>query len=214
MNQLTFALPLSIVVLTVSSLLATGQQPRSEPVIPPVPRSGSQPVPNDELLSTRPLDATSLASFLDVQGGSFDLSASGTQSKFAYRLIVYLEGKPVGQIPWQFDSTEWGRYTNQRFTIMLKNEEEGIKFQVAHNYSGAIVRTIKLESKTRPNYFRAIKNKDGSISLFAKWKDGTVRDLDLSSGNMVIVLETKEESEPAGADQPATKSADKVPAKD
>ena len=39
-------------------------------------------------------------------------------------------------------------------------------------------------------------------------------DLDPSTGNMVVVLEAKEESEQAGADQPATNPANKVHAKD
>ena len=39
-------------------------------------------------------------------------------------------------------------------------------------------------------------------------------DLDPSTGNLVVVLEVKEESEQADIDQPATNPADKVHAKD
>lgn len=214
MNNLTFVMPLSIGVLAVSSLLATGQQSRSGPVIAPVQSPVSQPGPDDKLLSIRPLNTARLADFLGVQGGSFSFTTSGTQSRTGYRLLVYLEGKPVGQIPWQFESTMWGRQKDQELTIILMNVEEGIKVSLDINGKAVIGRTIKLESKTRPDYFRPIKNKDGSVSLSAKWKDGTLMDLDPSTGNMVVVLEAKEESEQAGADQPATKPADKPPVKD
>ncbi len=207
-------MPLSIGVLAVSSLLATGQQSRSGPVIAPVQSPVSQPGPDDKLLSIRPLNTARLADFLGVQGGSFSFTTSGTQSRTGYRLLVYLEGKPVGQIPWQFESTMWGRQKDQELTIILMNVEEGIKVSLDINGKAVIGRTIKLESKTRPDYFRPIKNKDGSVSLSAKWKDGTLMDLDPSTGNMVVVLEAKEESEQAGADQPATKPADKPPVKD
>ncbi len=214
MNKLTFAMPLSIGVFAVSSMLATGQQSKSGPVIVPVQSPVSQPVPGDELLSIRPLNTARLADFLGVQGGSFSFTTSGTQSRTGYRLLVYLEGKPVGQIPWQFESSMWGRQKDQELTIILMNVEDGIKVSLDINGKAVIGRTIKLESKTRPDYFRPIKNKDGSVSLSAKWKDGTLKDLDPSTGNMVVVLEAKEESEQAGTDQPAINPADKVRAKD
>lgn len=254
-TKLPFLFPLSIVLLSVSSLLATAQQPAQEPrrivVDPPtVPggeghqavqqaelarqqavqqaaQPGLQPARKPRLrvdpptvpggvrekiepraLSPQPLDATALASFLNVHGGTFDLSTSGSQSRYCYRLIVYLDGKPVGETAWKSDSTQWGRMKFQRFTTILGNVDEGITFWVSHN--SAVTRgTIKLETKLRPNYFpqEPITNKEGSISLAANIKDDVLKDSTPSTGQMVVVLETKESED--GADQPATRSESK-----
>ena len=204
--------------LSVSNHAETAPQPQAVPARSRDVRQPPQVIlpqqPHTPVIQTQPLNVTRLADFLGVQGGSFSITTSGTQSRTGYRLMVYLEGKPVGQIPWQFESTMWGRQEHQQLTVILMSVEEGIKVSLDINGVGVIGCTIKLDSKTRTDYFWPIKNKDGSISLSAKWKDGTLMDLDPSTGNMVVVLEVKEESEPAGADQPATNPADKVPAKD
>ena len=223
MTKSTFALPLSIVVLSVSSLLAPGQQPIPRPV-PTLPQPVSSPVVSPEPAGTihlqNPLDATSLADFLNIHGWEFSLTSSGNQSKFCYRLVVYLDSKPVGQTAWQSDSTEWGREKYQYFKIILENVEEGIKFSINRRFPTFIRSTIKLETKLRPDYFVGIPrlNKDGSITLAFHPKDKIyVYDDSViapSIGHMVLVLETKEESEPAGAGQPDTKPADESPVKD
>lgn len=216
MNKQTIISSVFFAALSVYSHAESEPQPQVLPAPSRVVRRQAH-LPQEQSspqLETRPLNATRLADFLGVQGGSFSVTTSGTQLRTGYRLIVYLEGKPIGQIPWQFAPTSWGRQKYQELTVILMSVEEGIKVSLDINGAAVIARTIKLESKTRSDYFRPIKNKDGSISLSAKWKDGTLMDLDPSTGAMVVVLEIKEESEPAGADQSATNPENTAPAKD
>lgn len=207
MNKTTFSLPLSIVILSVSSMLATGQQPKSRPLPP-------QTAPEDSRIQTQPFDVSSLADFLNVQGWTFDLPASGTQARFCYRLVAYLDGKAVGQTAWKVDSTTWGREKNQRFTIVLGDVDEGIKFLIRTN-SAAIRSTIKLDTNLRANYFLQTprRNKDGSVTLAYHPKDELYDDslITPSTGRMVVVLETKEESEQKAAGPPDAKPTDKPP---
>lgn len=205
MNKTTFLLQLSIVILSVSSMLATGQQPRARPIPP-------QTAPEDSRIQTQPLDVFSLAEFFNVHGWTFDLPASGNQDRFCYRLAAYIDGKAAGQTAWKVDSTTWGRDKNQRFTIVLGDVEEGIKILIRTN-SAVIRSTIKIDTKMRANYFLQTpkRNKDGSVTLAYLPKDDLHDDSVIapSSGRMVVVLETKEESEQEGAGIPDAKPADK-----
>ncbi|SHI51494.1 hypothetical protein SAMN02745181_0294 [Rubritalea squalenifaciens DSM 18772] len=149
-------------------------------------------------LKAKPFPSSDLASYLNLYAASFELTASGKQESFGSRIVVYLDGKEIASSTLSQDGTGAGKRAKQEYSIVLEDNEEGIKFWIQHN-NASRRGLLEIPKKHRPDTFLPTPaiNKDGSITFAVKDTDNGFNDEDMapSTGHLVIVLETKESHE-------------------
>ena len=142
------------------------------------------------------LEASDLASYLDLYAASFSVQATGAQATFFSRVAVYVDGELKDATIWHGDGTPSGKERKQSFTVIYKLLDNRIEVWINHN-SSKRKRELELDNKYHPNVTSPTPrtNSDGSISFAMRQTDNisTGEDWTPSEGYVVIVMETRED---------------------
>ena len=168
MNKSTLTLPLSIVVLSVSGLLATGQQPR--PMAVPTPGAGRDLTPKQ----SEPLSTNYRITF----SGKSDEKNLGELSSLTCSTNIYISG-PLSSS----DSP-----TTFSVSGALEEKEGLIIFNYSIDFRVPVVSTPKPVSGMPPGQNLTIQYQDHSSRGTLKMKPGKSYDLLKSGGNIYSIV--------------------------